>query len=88
MKQHTHVFKCNICDAPRCILSNKQMQQATDTTSCGAFRNPRQFKMPILVQLACDEDKIEAMKNVLTQHGFQIQEKLNYPYFKLVTKDA
>ena len=86
MKSHKHTLNCNICTAPNCPLNHKQMQNATDTTQCGYFRHPVPFKVPILVHLASDENKIGAVRDLLSEHGFQIQEKLTYPYFKLVMK--
>ena len=88
MYQHPNVFKCNICTAPNCPLSHKQMQQATDTSQCKVYRHPVPFRMPILVQLASDSKKINTLKDVLEAFGFQIREKLTYPYFTLVVKNV
>jgi hypothetical protein len=69
-------------------LSSKAFKNATDTSNCGAFRKATPYRMPILVQLASDEKKIGALKELLSKFDFQIQEKLKYPYFALVTKNG
>ena len=82
------IHRCNICTITNCPVSSKQMKNLNDSSKCSSFRKPVPFRIPILVQLASDEKKIGALKELLSNFDFQIQEKMNYPYFSLVVKNG
>lgn len=82
------ILKCNTCAAQNCPVSSKQMKNLTDSSTCGAYRHSVPFSAPMLMHLVYDPAKVNALKEVLSQHDLQIRERLQYPFFTLVTKNG
>jgi hypothetical protein len=55
---------------------------------CGGFLCPKPFKVPLLMHLAADTSKVQAMSDLLSIFKFQLAEKEKYPYFILKMRKA
>lgn len=83
-------YKCNRISSeyPRIRTKHKLSPTELCFGDCTAFKNPQPWKIPVLMHLATDPSKVQAMNDLLTGFGFTLSERIKYPYFKLTMKKA
>lgn len=89
---------CSVCvtyrcrkvnsEFPRMRMKYKLSAKELGQMNCTGFKKPLPWKIPMLVQLATGEGKVQALNDLLTKYGFQLQERKSYPYFRLLIKKA
>lgn len=83
-------FKCRKISSEYPRLRTKHKFSATQLAhmECGGFLCPKPFKVPLLMHLAADTSKVQAMSDLLSIFKFQLAEKEKYPYFILKMRKA
>ena len=89
---------CNVCvtyrcrkvnsEFPRMRMKYKLSAKELGQMNCTGFKEPLPWKIPMLVQLATNKQKVQALNDLLTKFGIQLQERKSYPYFRLFIKKA
>ena len=69
---------CNRCVIKGCDSSSKKH------TNCITFIDAAPMKVPLLIHLMSDDRKAQKAIEVLAAFDISIQERKEYPYFKLV----
>jgi len=83
-------FKCRKISSEYPRLRTKHKFSATQLAhmECMGFLCPKPFKVPLLMHLATETSKVQAMSDLLSAFKFQLAEKERYPYFILKMKKA
>lgn len=81
-------FKCHKIHSeyPKVRIAHKLSASELAHMQCSNYTEARTFKMPLLMHLATDLDKVAGMNGVLSEFNFRLEERNKYPYFGLLMK--